>query len=95
MKSHDLESRILSCYYSGNKIPQSASFPRRRESTKDWIPYHVLNDIVDMFICRSNITGSNKQVAYLYSKKMDTFQALSFLRRQESMIILDSGSSPE
>jgi hypothetical protein len=31
----------------------------------------------------------------LYSNKMDTFQALSFLRRQESMIILDSGSSPE
>jgi hypothetical protein len=52
---------VKGSYYSGNKIPQPGhsrdACPREsgeRESTKDWIPYPVLNDMVDMFICRSN-----------------------------------------
>ena len=31
-----------------------ASFPRRRESTNDWIPDQVRYDMVAMFSCRSN-----------------------------------------
>jgi len=47
-------SALISLQTIHVKIIRPESFPRRRESTNDWIPDQVRYDMVAMFSCRSN-----------------------------------------